>query len=126
MTNELKIIDEITMMGYVYQVVEEDGELEIYIDGKHIDRFHMLALALRADNKDSAKLILKNTSALYHHRGDVVFNELYEVAFERIARNFYFKNEFYYQDLFKEKQKSLDMEKLSVTKTTLSTSLMRG
>lgn len=29
MTNELKIVDEITMMGHVYQVVEEDGELEI-------------------------------------------------------------------------------------------------
>ena len=112
MTNELKIIDEITMMGYVYQVVEEDGEFEIYIDGKHIDRFHMLALALRADNKDSANLILKNASALYHHRGDVVFNELYEAAFERIARDFYFKNEFYYQDLFKEKAEELGYGKI--------------
>lgn len=112
MTNELKIVDEITMMGHVYQVVEEDGELEIYIDGEHIDRFHMLALALRADNKDSAKLILKNTSALYHHRGDVVFNELYEATFEKIARNFYFKNELYYQDLFKEKAEELGYGKI--------------
>lgn len=112
MTNELKIIDEITMMGYVYQVVEENGELEIYIDGKHIDRFHMLALALRADSENSAWLILRNTSILYHHRGDVVFNELYGAVAEKIARNFDFKNEFYYQDLFKEKAEQLGYGKI--------------
>jgi len=113
MTDESKIIDDIKMMGHTFQVVEEKNELEIYIDGEHIDRFHMLALALKAKNEDSAWLILKNASILYHHRGDVVFNELYEATIEKIARNFDFKNEFYYQDLFKEKAEELGYGKIA-------------
>lgn len=112
MTNELKIVDEIKIMEHTYQIVEENNEFEIYIDGKHIDRFHMLALALNANNEASAWLILRNASILYHHRDDIVFNELYGVVAEKIARNFDFKNEFYYQDLFKEKAEQLGYGKI--------------
>ena len=112
MTDESKIIDDIKMMRHTFQVIEEKNELEIYIDGEHIDRFHMLALALNADSEDSAWLILRNASILYHHLGDVVFNELYGAVAEKIARNFDFKNEFYYQDLFKEKAEQLGYGKI--------------
>ena len=112
MTNELKIVDEIKIMEHTYQIVEENNEFEIYIDGKHIDRFHMLALALNANNEASAWLILRNASILYHHRDDIVFNELYGVVAEKIAKNFDFKNEFYYQDLFKEKAEQLGYGKI--------------
>lgn len=112
MTDESKIIDDIKMMGHTFQVVEEKNELEIYIDGEHIDCFHMLALALKVKNENSAWLILKNASILYHHRGDVVFNELYEATIEKIARDFNFKKEFYYQDLFKEKAEQLGYGKI--------------
>lgn len=88
MTNELKIVDEIKIMEHTYQIVEENNEFEIYIDGKHIDRFHMLALALNANNEASAWLILRNASILYHHRDDIVFNELYGVVAEKNRKKF--------------------------------------
>lgn len=126
MTDESKIIDDIKMMGHTFQVIEEKNELEIYIDGEHIDCFHMLALALKAKNEDSAWLILKNASILYHHRGDVVFNELYEATIEKSQEILILKKNFIIKIYLKRRRNSLDMERLSVTKTILSTSQMRG
>lgn len=126
MTNELKIVDEIKIMEHTYQIVEENNEFEIYIDGKHIDRFHMLALALNANNEASAWLILRNASILYHHRDDIVFNELYGVVAEKSQKILILKTNFIIKIYSKRRQNSLDMERLSAIKITLSISLMRG
>lgn len=86
----------------------------------------MLALALNADSEDSAWLILRNASILYHHRGDVVFNELYGAVAEKSQEILILKTNFIIKIYSKRRRNSLDMERLLATKTILSTSQMRG
>lgn len=90
------------MLGQIFQFREENKEVEIYIDGKHVSRFEMLALALNAEDEKRAWMILNWASRLYHHRDDYVFNELYFTVASSVALK-YKKDEYTYQHLFKEK-----------------------
>lgn len=56
-------------------------------------------------------MILNEARRLYSHRSDTIFNDLYRVTAENIALK-YTKNEFFYQNLFKEKAEQLGLGKI--------------
>lgn len=100
MNDSCKILDEAYVKGSILQLREENNEREFYFNGIHVDRFKMLAMAERTDDKETAWDILNIASILYHPRQDTTFNTLYGIVAMHIAQK-YHEDEFTYQNLFK-------------------------
>ncbi len=77
-----------------------NGRIEIFLDGKIIDRFKLLAIACDEEDEEKAREIMHIASMIFHPLGDEAFNTLYGAVAMEITRGFH-KNEFYYQKLFK-------------------------
>ena len=82
------------------QIVTKDGKKEYFVDGVKIDRFKLLAMACKEENKKNAWELMRIASIMFHPQDDKVFNCLYGAVAMDIARNFT-KNEFYYHTIFK-------------------------
>ena len=77
---------------------------EFYVNNVKLDRFDLLALACRCEDKNEAWELMNLASRLYHPQDDEVFNVLYGAVAMEITRN-NDTNEFYYQKLFKDNVK---------------------
>lgn len=82
------------------KIVIENGKKEYLINDVKIDRFKLLAMACKEENKKNAWELMRIASIMFHPQDDKVFNCLYGAAAMDIARNFT-KNEFYYHTVFK-------------------------
>lgn len=99
---------EFELDGHNIKAVCNDG---LYIDGEYVTPYDLLASAMGIDDKHQSYEVINSINTFYEGKLGLTFYKLRHAVMIYNAWRFQ-KNEFHYQDLFKEKCSSLGLGKI--------------
>lgn len=108
-------ISNINLDEIEYETKFERGILVYYVNGLRIDKYDFIVAAAMANNTDYAQEILKVADRLFgRYTDDMNYNILRQTVYENIIYKDIFKDELYYQSIFKSHVKEILGEEYSV------------
>lgn len=98
-----------------YETKFERGALVYYVNGLRIDKYDLLVAATMAHSTQYTKEILEVTDRLFgRYTDDINYNVLRQTVYENIMYKEIFKDELYYQSVFKSHVKQILGEEYSI------------